>query len=76
MKFAIYLMLSVGFISAMAMSLKNKKGITFISATDKASMVNTVEKNDDPSETKKKLDAGSYKSEDIPDMAEATAKTA
>jgi hypothetical protein len=59
MKFAIYLMLSVGFISAMAMSLKNEKQITLASTGYKPSLINTVEKNNDPSETKKRLEAES-----------------
>lgn len=59
MKFAIYLVLSAGFISAMVMSLKNKKEITLAAANDEALVINTIEKNDDPSEAKKKLEAES-----------------
>jgi hypothetical protein len=58
-KFAIYLMLSVGFISAMAMSLKNKKEITLASTGERPSLINAVEKNNDPPETKKRLEAES-----------------
>ena len=59
MKFAIYLVLSVGFISAMAMSLKNKKEINPASTGDKIGLTNAIEKNNDPSETKKRLEAES-----------------
>jgi hypothetical protein len=58
-KLAIYLVLSVGFISAMAMSLKNEREITFVSTGDKTSLNTTVEKNNDPSETRKRLEAES-----------------
>ena len=52
MKLAMYLVLSAGFISAMAMSLKSKntitdkttKAITIVSANDNASVVNKAEK--------------------------------
>ena len=59
MKFGIYLILSVGFISAMAMSLKNKTAITLSSTEDKISLTNRVKKIPDPSETKKSLEAES-----------------
>ena len=44
MKFGIYLILSVGFISAMAMSLKNKTSITLPSTEDKILLTNRMKK--------------------------------
>ncbi len=58
-KFGIYLILSVGFISAMAMSLKNKTAITLSSTDDKISLTKADKENSDPSETKKRLEAES-----------------
>lgn len=62
MKFAIYLVLSVGFISAIAMSLKSKtlindkniKPITAVSTDEKASLINGTEKKDEPNNADKK----------------------
>jgi len=62
MKFAIYIVLSVGFISVMAMSRKSKslttdkniKAITVASANEKASLTNEVEKKEEPNEADKK----------------------
>lgn len=56
MKFAIYLVLSIGFISAIAMSLKSKtlindkniKAITAVSTDEKASLINGTEKKEEP----------------------------
>ena len=59
MKFAIYLVLSVGFISAIAMSLKsktliNEKNIKAISAVATDSLINGTEKKDEPNNANKK----------------------
>lgn len=62
MKFAIYLVLSVGFISAIAMSLKSKtlindkniKAITAVSTDEKASLINGTEKKEEPNNADKK----------------------
>ena len=55
LKFAIYLVLSVGFISAMAMSIKNKnliidenkKAIVAAATDEKTSLINSVEKKNE-----------------------------
>ena len=62
MKFAIYIVLSVGFISVMAMSLKTKnlitdkniKAITVVSANEKTSLTKQVEKKEKLNEADKK----------------------
>ena len=62
MKFSIYLVLSVGFISVMAIPLKNKnlisnenKKVIVAAATDeKISLINSVEKKDEPTDAEKK----------------------
>ncbi|HKZ66564.1 MAG TPA: hypothetical protein VJ111_09430, partial [Chitinophagaceae bacterium] len=58
MKFAIYLVLSVGFISAIAMSLKSKtlidKNVKAISAVATDSLINGTEKKDEPNNANKK----------------------
>ena len=62
LKIAIYLLLSVGFISAMAMSLKNKnlisdineKSFVVVSPNEKASLINEVEKKEEQTDAEKK----------------------
>lgn len=58
-KFLIYLMLSAGFIAAIAMSLKNKKEMTLSSSADKSSVSTNKDPNNELAQAKKRLEVES-----------------